>query len=128
MPNYEATITDFAAGDDISVERTITTVPSGQTMTLAWFTVKRKISDSDAQAIFQKQITPSFAANIGQIDDTGADGTGHLLFYLVADNTELLTPYSEYRYDIQVKLSGGGIATPEIGVIVAFPQITRSES
>lgn len=127
MPNYEAIITDFAAGDDISVERTITTVPSGQTMTSAWFTVKRKVSDTDAQAIFQKAITSILSAGAGIIDDTGIDGTGHLIFYLVADNTELLTPYSEYRYDIQVRLSGGGIATPEIGVIIAFPQITRAE-
>lgn len=126
MPNYEATVTDFAAGDDISIERTITTVPSGQTMTTAWFTVKRKVSDTDIQAVFQKEVTSSLVAGEGQIDDTGADGTGHIIFYVVAAETALLTPFSEYRYDIQVKLSGGGVATPEIGVIIAFPQMTRA--
>lgn len=127
MPNYEATITNFVAGDDFTIERTITAVPSGQTITNAWFTVKRKISDSDGLAVFQKTIT-SAANGDGQIDDTGADQTGHVVFYLLAADTELLTPYSDYRYDIQVKLSGGGISTPELGVITAFPQITQAES
>lgn len=125
MPNFEGTITDFAVGDDITVERTITAVPSGQTITNAWFTVKRRISDTDAQAIFQKTITSSLTS-AGQIDDTGADGTAHLLFYILAAETVLLTPDSSYRYDIQVKLSGGTISTPELGFITAFPQITRS--
>jgi hypothetical protein len=126
MPNYEATITNFAAGDDLSIERTITTVPSGQTMSTAWLTVKRSVSDTDVQAVFQKEITSALVAGEGQIDDTGADGTAHLIFYLAAADTVLLTPLSDYRYDIQVKLSGGGISTPEIGVITAFPQMTRA--
>lgn len=126
MPSYESTITDFVAGDDFTIERTITLVPSGQTMINAWLTVKRRISDTDALAVFQKAITTSLIAGIGHIDDTGADGTGHVIFYLIAANTVLLTPYSEYRYDIQVKLSGGAISTPETGVIIAFPQSTRT--
>lgn len=127
MPNFEGTITNFVAGDDITVERTITLVPSGQTITNAWFTVKRNVTDTDALAVFQKTITTSLVANVGHIDDTGADGTGHLMFYIVAAQTILLTPYSEYRYDIQVKLNGGAISTPETGVIIAFPQMTRAE-
>lgn len=125
MANYEGIIADFVAGDDFTIERTITAVPSGQTITNAWFTVKRTIDDADVLAIFQKTIT-SASTSSGQIDDTGADGTGHLYFTLLAADTVLLTPYSDYRYDIQIKLSGGGISTPELGFITAFPQITRA--
>ena len=126
MPNYEATIADFVIGDDLVIERSITTVPSGQTITDAWFTVKRKYSDLDVDALIQKEITPVLQATIGHIDDTGADGTGHLIFYLTPTDTLLLNPLSDYRYDIQLKLSGGSISTPEIGIITAFPQVTRS--
>lgn len=126
MPNFEGVITDFVAGDDFTIERTLTPVPSGQTITNAWFTVKRKVTDIDAYAVIQKAITPILVTSIGQIDDTGIDGTGHIVLYLIAAETVLLTPYSEYHYDIQVKLSGGAISTPETGIIIAFPQITRS--
>lgn len=126
MPNYEATIADFVIGDDLVIERSITTVPSGQTITDAWFTVKRKYSDLDVDALIQKEITPVLQATIGHIDDTGADGTAHLIFYLTPTDTLLLNPLSDYRYDIQLKLSGGSISTPEIGIITAFPQVTRS--
>ena len=128
MANFEGTITNFVAGDDLTVERTITLIPSGQILTTAWLTVKRKVSDTDIQAVLQKVITSSLVPNVGQIDDTGADGTGHLIFYIIAAETVLLTPYSEYRYDIQVKLNGGAISTPELGTIVAFPQATLATS
>lgn len=126
MATYDATITNFVAGDDLTIERTITSVPSGQTITNAWFTVKRKISDLDASAIIQKAITSSLVAGVGHIDDTGADQTGHVIFYLTAAETILLTPYSGYFYDVQIKLSGGSISTPELGTITAYPQITRT--
>jgi hypothetical protein len=124
----EATIAQFVAGDHLSIERTITAVPSGQTIAQAWFTIKRKYSDTDNAALVQKVITPILQANIGHIDDTGADGTGHLIFSLTPADTAALTPLSDYRYDIQTKLSNGTINTPEVGTITAFPQVTISSS
>lgn len=126
MSSYGSIITDFVIGDDFTIERTITLVPSGQTLSTGWFTVKRKVTDTDAQAVFQKIITSSLVAGTGHIDDTGADGTGHIIFYLTADNTALLTPNSSYFFDIQIKLSGGAISTPETGTIIAFPQTTQA--
>ncbi len=126
MANLEGTITNFVAGDDLSIERTITAIPTSTTISGAWFTVKRKYTDLDAGALIQKFITAIAEDDVGHIDDTGADGTGHLIFLLTPDDTILLTPLSEYKYDIQVRLDTGMINTPETGVIVAFPQVTRS--
>lgn len=128
MPIYNNIITDFIAGDDFTIERTIGAIPSGQILTQLWFTIKSKIEHTDAQAILQKILTSDFDPDVGYIDDVGSDGTGHAYIYLSPTDTALLTAYSEYRYDIQVKLSAGGISTPETGVIIAFPQITRSTS
>lgn len=125
MATYDAIIDEFVAGDDLSVERTVTGVPATTTLTNAWFTVKRKLTDADADAILQKIIT-SVSTSSGQIDDTGADGTGHVIFLLVPADTVLLTPLSEYHYDIQVKTSAGKIYTPESGKIVAQIQVTKS--
>lgn len=127
MANYEATIANFVAGDHLSVERTITAVPSGTTISGAWFTIKRKYTDLDAGALVQKFITAIYQADIGHIDDIGADGTGHLIFLLTPADTIKLTPLSDYKYDIQVRLDSGMINTPESGVITAFPQVTVSE-
>lgn len=124
MPNYDATIADFVIGDTLSIERTITTVPSGTTIANAWLTIKRKYSDVDNSAIIQKAITPDLQATVGQIDDTGADGTGHLIFTLIPADTLLLAPLSAYKYDIQIKLSNGVISTPELGTITGLPQVT----
>lgn len=126
MANLEATITNFVAGDHLSVERTVTAVPSGTTISGAWFTVKRKYTDLDTGAVIQKFITAISVTDVGQVDDTGADGIGHLIFLLTPADTILLTALSEYRYDIQVRLNSGQINTPEIGTIIAFPQVTRS--
>lgn len=126
MANLEATIANFVAGDHLSVERTVTAVPGGTTISGAWFTIKRKYADLDAGALVQKFITTTFQTDIGHIDDTGGDGTGHLIFLLTPADTIKLSPLSEYRYDIQVRLNTGMINTPESGIITAFPQVTLS--
>lgn len=126
MPLYDNTITDFVAGDDFTIGRTITNIPDGQVITKVWFTIKSSFSKTDVQATLQKIITDISVPDVGQIDDTGADNTGHVYIYLTPDDTALLTPYAEYKYDIQVKLSGGGITTPETGIIVALPQVTQA--
>lgn len=126
MANFEGLIDDFVAGNDITIERTVTGVPAGQTLTMAWFTVKSKFSDLDADAKIQKEITTVLDANQGHISDSGADETGTVIFYLQAADTLLLYPLSEYRYDIQVKTSGGKIYTPELGIIMSLPRVTQS--
>lgn len=122
------TITDFVAGDDLTISRIVNAIPAGITIAEAWFTVKRSFADTDLQAIIQKHITTVSQTNIGVIDDNAAGDTiGHLYFYLTAAETALLTPLSEYQYDIQIKTSDGKLNTPEPnGTIIALPQVTRA--
>jgi len=129
MPAYNTTISGFVAGDDLDVVRVISNIPSGQYVSKAWFTVKKRYFDTDAQAIFQKIITASSVANQGVISDDGASDTvAGVLFVLGASDTVLLKPSAEYVYDIQVITSAGKLYTPETGVIVALPGITAATS
>lgn len=116
-------IADFYIGDNLDIEREVTNVPVGQTITNAWFTVKRKYTDLDADAVMQKAITGVSSA-AGIILDTGADGTGRIKFTLLPTDTVLFSALSEYIYDIQIKTSAGGIYTKESGTIIGNPQIT----
>jgi hypothetical protein len=124
MTNYTATIDSFVIGDDLTIERTIT-VPSGVTIANAWFTVKTGYDLADSNAFILKKITTNDVVGSGYISDTGADGTGKVAFYLTPIDTLKLTPYSEYPYDIQIIWSDNKKRTIELGVIVAYPQVTK---
>ena len=118
-------IDDFVAGDDLEVERMITAIPEGITITTAWLMVKRKYTDSDVKAIISKTITSNNTAGIGWIEDTGATGEGTLRFYLTPEDTALLNPLSEYPYSIKIKLSNGIVNTPEVGIITSIPAVKQ---
>ena len=128
MPDYSATITNFVAGDDLTVTRTITGVPAGDTLAKAWLTVKRRQRDLDAAAIFQKEITPVDVPGTGEITDTGGDGTGAVRFDLADEDTLLLEPLRGYYYDIQVLTANGFIYTPETGRMTALRGYTDADS
>lgn len=107
-------------GDDLDVTRTITGVPAATTLTDAWFVVKAQATDADGAAPFPlKHITAAAVAGTGQITDTGASGTGALLFQITAANSALLTPLVPYVYGIKVKLSSGKEYTIETGTLTA---------
>lgn len=140
MPTLNAVIDDIVRGDDRTERVTIDrdgagdselTLPNGATITDAWLTVKRRVADDDDDAVFQKHITTSNVAGVGQIEN---DGTGDVdpivRFDLVPADTRLL-PASEPReenYDIQVKTSGGKIHTAEKGKMYGEKDITQSTS
>lgn len=131
MPNLNARISKndgLVLGDDFDVTRPITDLPSGVTISKAYFTVKSNESDLDAAAIFQKTITSVLDNAEGQITDTGADGTGSVTFYLQAADTVLMTADVEYVYDIQLVLSNARLNTPEKGLISGTGQVTRATS
>jgi hypothetical protein len=123
VTNYDATLTNFVAGDDFTIERTVTSLVSGVVLERVWFTVKRKLSQADIDAVIQKEITTINVNGTGYIDDTD-----HFYIYLTTADTVLLTPYSSYYYDIQLQLSDTTITTPEYGTIIALPQVTRATS
>jgi hypothetical protein len=125
MPNLVSTITGFVKGDDLDIVRTVTNIPAGQTLTEARFTVR---SVDLSTIIFSKLITPSLVAGLGQITDTGADGTGVLTFQLTggtAGNTKDLTAGTSYPFDIQLKTDADKHYTPEVGTITAVAEVTQ---
>lgn len=126
MPTLDGRIDNLVAGDDLQITRTITGVPSGATLSDAWFTVKSADADADAEKIIQKAITPTDVPGTGEITDTGADGTGAVRFDLTDVDTALLEPGREYVYDVQVKTDGGAIYTPEKGRIKSVQGVTTT--
>lgn len=121
-------IDNFVNGDDLEIERTITSIPSGVLIESAWFMVKRNYNDTDDKAIISKLATHSNTANQGWIFDDGAnDGEATVRFYLTPADTEVLYAYSQYPYSIKIKLDNGRFNTPELGVIVAYPWVKQGE-
>jgi len=118
-------ITDFSNGDDLEIERTVA-IPSGTTITSAWFMVKRSVLDLDSEALIDKSITSITVSGVGVIYDTGvSDARALLLFWLTTTDTNILTPFSEYQYSIKVQLSTNKVYTPERGVIIANPAVKK---
>lgn len=118
-------IDDFVSGDDLEIERTVTAIPSGLLITTAEFMVKKRYSDADDSAIISKLATTVFQSTIGWVEDTGADTSGLIHFYLTPDDTSLLVGYSEYPYSIRIVFNNGNVYTRETGLIVATPAVNR---
>jgi hypothetical protein len=128
LANYTESITDFMAGDAFEIERTLTGIPTGQSITKAWLTIKAEQSDADDDAIVQKIITAVDSATDGQITDDGAgDGSAVVLFRLRPADTALLAGRG-YFFDIQVLLSTGDPNTPIKGSIQALDEVTLATS
>ncbi len=129
MPNYRDKIKELVAGDDKDVVRTITLVPVGQVLVKGWLTVKRKETDLDQAAIFQKVIDTNNTGGVGWVEDLDAsDGQGIVHFYLQPAQTSLLQDGKEYYFDIQVKTDTGKIYTPIKGTVKAQKSVTRATS
>lgn len=112
-------------GDQFSIRRTVTGIPSGVLISSAQLTLKSSIAQADP-GVFQKSVTSTNVAGTGQVEDTGASGIGKIRFDLVAADTLLLTADTEYFFDIQVKLDNNDIITLESGTTSAKAQVTTS--
>lgn len=130
MAHLRSLIDDLVVGEDREVPRTVDLTPIGEALSRAWFTVKSEIDDSDADAVFQKEIT-SVSSVDGQIDDIGTDSPiteGHLYFLIPSDDTLLLTPEIYYYYDIKAMSASGAKIVLESGRLIAHYQITQDDS
>ena len=127
MSIFNGSIVAVVAGDDLDVKRTVTAVPATQTLTKAWLTLKAKVTDADP-GLLQKTILPGAVAGQGQITDTGASGTGQLLFQLTIADTLALPVGVDTRYDIKVLTSAGKVYTVEQGIYLASARITVATS
>jgi len=129
MTTYGATIVDSdgnppAYGDDAEIVRTITGLVASQTISKAWFTVKNKFADLDADAVLQIEIddTPELW---GQVTDEGSgETTGEITFIVTGASYDDLRPVQVYVYDIQILLSDGVINTVERGTVYWPRQVT----
>ena len=124
MPTFGATISGFVREDDLDVIRTINGIPSGQSVTDGYMTVKA----AGGSTIFQKHITGTAVPGQGQITDDGSgDQIAAVRFELVGgpgQDTTQLTAGTPFNYDIQVNTSGGKRYTPETGTITTNEQYT----
>lgn len=128
MAALNQTITGKVAGDDLRIDRQYIDLPTGITITKAWFTIKNRLSDADADAVLgPKEITTS-ATDAGQITDATSTGDLAIALYfdLTHEETALLRPYKAYFYDVQVRTTTGAIYTCELGRIVMQRGVTEA--
>lgn len=129
MPDLSARIQQYVRGNDLDVIRTVTVVPTGQTLTEAWLRVN---AVSAGTQVFQKHITPTLVAGEGQIEDTGAgDGIAIIRFEVTATDGLLTTGGTVaaptlHPYGIQVKTSGGKIYEFELGTFEVIEQVVQA--
>ena len=129
MPDYDARIDPMVRGNDLDVVRTVSVIPTGQTISDAWLRVN---APTGGTQLFEKHITSTLVAGEGQIEDTGAgDNIGVVRFEITATNSLLCTggpadSPTEHPYGIQVKTSGGKIFEFELGVLPVIEQIVSS--
>lgn len=109
-------ITDFSVGDDIDIYRTVTNIPTGQVIESA--VMEFRLFEADETPFLTKTISTT-ATLSGQITDTGADGTGEVVFTLQDTDTDNFTPGVWHYYSIKIETDAGKNFTPERGKIKA---------
>lgn len=135
MPNYNATISGYAVGDDLLVRRTInrslSNLPTGVVIAQAWMTIKESETDADVDALVQKDITTTDVSGTGQIEEDGGASAGDadpiLRFDLTDADTRTIGGNHRW-YDIQVRTDTDAIYTGEKGEIWGVGDVTVSTS
>lgn len=107
MPILNA-VEDVVPGTAKELTRTITGIPTGQTLTRAWLVAKEYYGDTEAEALFLKAIDADDRPGVGQITDNGdTDREGALRFDLDPSDTIKFTAYVPAPYAIWVETSAG---------------------
>lgn len=146
MTNTGVSISNWVIADSGRIARVYDITPPDAVIAKAYLTVKRKQSDSDDDALFQKEITAS-AGSDGQIvrADAGAAstpidagvlaasalslGTGAIgLFFDVSEDDTAEARALGYLYDIQLERDSGDTYTAEIGTITFIKGITDARN
>lgn len=107
---------DYRSGDAFGMDVTITSWPVAETAAKIYVTVKRRVTDADADAIFQKEITASASAD-GVITTTGSSGTVTALVTVSKTESALIEPQRTYYYDVRVITADGDPWTPFDGTL-----------
>lgn len=118
---------NLVAGNDFTVSRILKNLPAGDSIKTAWFTVKLRKEDLDAEAIFQKEVTVVATVD-GQITDAAAgDRVGQVVFFLKAADTIKLKEHKEYWFDLKFRTAAGLLNTPEMGTFTVRAPVTLAE-
>ncbi len=124
MPNLNDLVTGFVAGDDLSVERTLTNISTSDLLFQAWLTVRDSGDDTAITAILTKGPVTTVGNADGQITDDGAtDGIGMVRFDLTPADTRLIG-MNGYFHDIQVRKVATKTYPPVKGIIRAEGEVT----
>lgn len=118
-------IDSVVIGDDFRVSRVYMGLPTGITLTTAWFTVKTSESVPDGAALLQKVITPVESPSGHIVTASTANGFLEMFF----DPTKIETGVAlvqDYVYDIQVKTDQGKIYTLEKGIVSFITGVTNA--
>lgn len=124
MPDLDASITGYVAGDDLVIRRTITSLPDA--IAAAWITLKHRAGQPDDDAVIQKMISETEVLGVGHIEDDGGLGVNGILRFDFAQADTLAMKTAEYVYDIQIKLDNGAVYTVEKGTIQLTAGVTDS--
>jgi hypothetical protein len=119
-------IDDFAIGDTYKLTRVLDSVPAGQEITDAFWTVKPTVTTLDSDASFQIHITAEDPdLTVGQIIEY-VDGSVKLEFIATPTVSDSMMSNSTYLYDIQVNLASGEKYALETGKLFTGMNITHS--
>src|SRR5262245_13966407 len=132
MAHLHSLIDELVRGEDREFDLTVMNMDEigGDSLARAWFTVKSSPNDTDAAAIFQKEITTSLTA-AGRIDVPGGGSpiqNAHMFFNIPSSDTLKLEADIYYFYDVKALSSGNAKKVLESGRLIAVEQITRDES
>jgi hypothetical protein len=115
-------ITGFAAGADLTIERTVTDLPAGETIAEARLLVKAKSSDSDTLHLLEKEVSEVPQPGVGLIVNDGDQAV--ISFNLLSADTIQLATGRAYYYYIAVKTSAGLLDLLERGYIETDSRIS----
>lgn len=118
-------IRDAIHGSNYQINRSITDVPTGQTIEKAWLTMKRNLTDSDVNSAMQKIISTADVVGTGQITNP-SDGNCTVRFDLHGSDWDRVVAGNMYEFDIQLKTSDGYIYPAVLGSFVAIPRVTQA--
>jgi hypothetical protein len=103
-------------------------IDAGETLTKAYLTVKIDLADSDAEAVFQKEITTTEVAGQGWLEYYALGSYMYVRFYLTPSDTALLEPEIPHAFDVKYLTSGGKMYVPELGIIMPYRGVTLANS
>jgi hypothetical protein len=112
-------------GDDFTVRRVYTGLPTGISIDTAWFTVKVSTSDPDP-GLIQKVITPTEGPNGHIVVDNTSEGFLEMFFDPTRTETLMASTGIDYVYDVQVRTTTSKIYTLEKGNISFIAGVTSA--